>query len=370
MDAGMTLFDDVAGECATEGTPRRIFHPRVARERIERVARLCEDLGRSSVRVVPGYSVKTNPRAELVQAAREHGFHAETISSDERRWAARNGFGPERTIANGPEPIRAGSAPLAFAFADGVEAFARNVRDRVATVQGIRLRPSMIRSRFGVPVDDERMLRAAVASSPSDVMLGIGFHVRREDYDGASWRDVAADVLDRANALAEQTQRTVLAFDIGGGWTPEEFDRDFAADVRWLVERLAAALSACRTLIAEPGQAICTPAEALLTEVLEVRERAGRREAIVDAAYSDWPQMHAYPHRVYGVRGERLERLKRGPDRIGGRTCLEYDAVDGLLLPAGLQAGDRLLIADVGSYDHSMAFDFARGGDARTVHSD
>ncbi len=336
---------------------------------MEHVARLCKVLGRPPLRVVPGYSFKTNSRTELVQAAREHGFLAETISPEERIWAVRNGFGAERTIANGPEPIPAGSAPLAFAFADGVEAFVRNVRDRVARVAGVRLRPSMIRSRFGVPVDDEPMLHAAVASSPRDTVLGLGFHARREDYHGASWRDVAADVLDRAVALGEQTERAIVAFDIGGGWTPEQFDDDFADDVRWLVERLMTAVPACRTLIAEPGQAISTPAEALLTQVLEVRERGRRREAIVDAGFCDWPQMHAYPHRVYAIGAGKWEPLGHGPDRIGGRTCLEYDVVDGVRLPPGLRAGDRLLIADVGSYDHSMAFAFARGEGTQTVHS-
>jgi diaminopimelate decarboxylase len=366
----MTVFDDVPTERMTEETPQRIFRRRAARERIAHVGRLCEMLGRSPLRVVPGYSVKTNPRAELVQAAQERGFLAETISADERAWAERNGYGPNRTIANGPEPIAAGGEPLAFAFADSVEAFARNVRRRVARVAGVRLRPAMIASRFGVPIEDEAMLRAAIVSTPRGTALGFGFHARREDFKGASWRDVASDVLDRAIALGQQTRRAIVAFDIGGGWTPEQFDRDFEADVRWLVQRLATAVPTCRALIAEPGQAICTPAEALLTQVLEVRERGARREAIVDAAFSDWPQMHAYAHRVYAVRAGRWELLGRGADRLGGRTCLEYDVVDGLRLPATLRPGDRLLIADVGSYDHSMAFDFARREGTRTAHSD
>jgi diaminopimelate decarboxylase len=366
----MTVFDDVPTERTTDETPRRIFRLRAARERIAHIGRLCEVLGRPPLRVVAGYTLKTNPRAELVQAAQERGFLAVTISADERAWAIRNGYGSNRTIANGPEPIAAGGEPLAFAFADSVEAFVRNLRRRVARVAGVRLRPTMIASRFGVPIDDATMLRAAIVSSPRATVLGFGFHARREDFKGASWRDVATDVLDRAIVLSEQTQRAIVAFDIGGGWTPEQFDRDFAADVRWLVKRLAAAVPTCRTLIAEPGQAICTQAEALLTKVLEVRERRARREAIVDAGFSDWPHMHDSAHRVYAIRAGRWELLGRGADRIGGRTPLEYDAVEGLRLPAGLRPGDRLLIADVGSYDHSMAFNFARGEETRTVHSD
>ena len=44
---------------------------------------------------------------------------------------------------------------------------------------------------------------------------------------------------------------------------------------------------------------------------------------------------------------------------MGGRTCLEYDAVDGVQFPSDLVAGDRVRIADTGSYDRSMSFEFA-----------
>ncbi|HEX3464727.1 MAG TPA: hypothetical protein VHS78_11820 [Candidatus Elarobacter sp.] len=360
----MTTAVDLGTLVASERTPRRIFLPLVARERLDYVARLRDVLGRPPVAVIASYSFKTNPRAELVRMAREHGFFAETISPDELRWAADEGFAPEHTIYNGPEPVRElpHAERLGAIFADSVEAFARNVRRDLAHVYGARLRPSMIVSRFGVAVEDERDLCDAVSLTASEARIGISFHARREDYHGATWRDVAGDVLDRAVALQRRTGRRVTAFDVGGGWTPEQFDTDFQGDMRWLVDRVFDELPSCTQLIFEPGQAVCTPTEALLTEVLEVRERRGRREAIVDLGYSDWPEMHAYLHGFFVWRAERWTPLGRGPDRLAGRTCLEYDLIDGLRFPRDLAVGDRLLITGAGSYDHSMAFDFARGG--------
>ncbi len=183
-----------------------------------------------------------------------------------------------------------------------------------------------------------------------------------EDFHGASWRDVAGDVLERAAAIERRTGRHVVAFDVGGGWTPEQFDADFAADMRWVVDRIAALLPHCTRLIAEPGQAVCTPTEAIVTEVLEVRERRGRREAIADVGYADWPEMHSYVHGLFVWRGEALGAAGPRPGPARRPDCLEYDLVDGLRFPADLAAGDRLLITDAGSYDHSMAFTFARGG--------
>lgn len=340
---------------------RRVFRERAARRRFARLARLRETLSRPGLALIFGYSVKTNPRAELMALAREHGCFAEVISREELAWARRCGFTAAATIANGPEPVDPQSEPLAYAFADSVEAFRRNAERGVAAVHGVRLRPARIGSRFGVPAGDEAALRAAIAALHDDRPLAVSFHVRPGDYHGATWRDVAGDVLRRALALERDTGRPVVAFDVGGGLTPAEFDARFGDDAAWLVARLRAELPRCAVLIAEPGQAVATPAEALVADVLEVRERAAAREVIVDAGYPEWSQMHGFVHRLYVERGGRWRRLRAGSDRLGGRTCLEYDLVDGIAFPAGIAPGDRLLVADCGAYDASMAFDFARG---------
>ncbi|MEA2785241.1 MAG: diaminopimelate decarboxylase [Candidatus Eremiobacteraeota bacterium] len=351
-------------------TPHRIFLARAARARIDAVARMRHALSREPLQLVASFSFKTNPRSELLALARDAGFFAETISRDEVSWALGNGFVPERTIYNGPFPLSdtPGAGPLAIVFADSVEAFIRNSNRSAAAVSGIRMRPSMIASRFGIPIEDESELRAAVASGAPDRPFAVSFHARREDFKGASWRDVADDVLQRAVALELSTGRRVSAFNVGGGWTPEEFDAGFESDMRWMVGRIIESLPACTRLFFEPGQAVCTPTEALLTEVAEVRRRRGRQEIIVDIGYPDWPQMHEYAHPVFAWRNERWVPVGPGPDRFGGRTCLEYDMAEGLRFPSDIAPGDRLLIGAVGAYDHSMAFDFARGtsADGRT----
>ncbi len=360
----VAVIDDLAPHATTGTTPRRIFREPVARRRLEQVAALRDELSRPRITVLTGFSFKTNPRRELVRLARRHGFLAETIARDELEWAEQVGFPPEETIYNGPEPLldRKQGERLAYAYADSVEAFVRNARRRVAHVHGVRLRPAMIGSRFGVPVEDDPDLRAAVDGLPAELPIAVSYQARHEDFKGASWRDVAGDVLERAAQIERATGRRVVAFDVGGGWTPAEFDASFAPDIRWTMDRIAELLPHCTRLIAEPGQAVCTPTEAIVTEVLEVRERRGRREAIADVGFSDWPEMHSYVHGLFVGRGEGWVPLGRGPDRLGGRTCLEYDLIDGLRFPPDLAPGDRLLITDVGSYDHSMAFGFARGG--------
>ncbi len=365
----MVDVDDITLPARGARTPYRVFRDRLARQRIDEVARLRDALGHPPLTLVAAFSLKTNPRIELLEIARGRGFFAEAISPDELRWACEAGFEPKRQIYNGPHPLSAGdvNGRLEVAFADSLEAFARNRENGIAKVQGVRLRPSMLDSRFGVPVEDDAALQAAVAAAPADAPIGVSFHARREDFHGAGWRDVAADVLRRAVALEARTGRRVVAFDVGGGWTPEELDATFEADIGWLAERIRASLTSCTRLIVEPGQAVCTPAEALIATVLEVRDRGARREVVVDAGYPDWPQMHSYAHGFFAETNAGWESVGSGPDRLLGRTCLEYDLIAGLRFPPGVRAGDRVLITGTGSYDHSMAFDFARGARPRTA---
>jgi diaminopimelate decarboxylase len=363
---------DIGSPGAYRATPHRIFRRDTAVERLEAVAALRDSLNRPGLTFVAGYSFKTNPRAEMLAAARHQGYHAEVISPDELRWAGESGFSRERTIYNGPYPLRdlGGGAPIDIVFADSVEAFERNARRRIARLQGVRMRPSMIPSRFGVPLEDDAALAVVAGSLEPPAPLAVSFHARRGDFRGASWRDVADDVIQRAVRVQARSGRSIAAFDVGGGWTPAEFDADFVADMTWLLDRVVPAFPRCTHVMFEPGQAVCTPAEALITEVLEVRRRHGRREVVVDAGYPDWPQMHEYVHGLYAWRDGDWQRMGAGPDRILGRTCLEYDAIEGLRLPHGLQERERILITDTGSYDHSMSYDFARGAGAQRPPTD
>ena len=51
------------------------------------------------------YSVKTNPRDELIDLALRHGLDVEVISEAEWRHVRARGFGPGRILYNGPRPL-------------------------------------------------------------------------------------------------------------------------------------------------------------------------------------------------------------------------------------------------------------------------
>ncbi len=339
----------------------RIFCQRTADERFAHVANLCEVAGDARICVIAAYSVKTNPHELMLAAARRHGFCAEVISDSEASWAEHRGFNPGSIIYNGPHSPASRNDQIGLVFADSLEAFARARRLGLANLIGIRLRPAMLKtSRFGIPVEEDDDVAAQLREFPS--RLGVSMHVRRGDYGRATWRDLCDDLIGRGMRFERETNCEIVAFDAGGGWEPQQFDREFASDAQWLVARLRATLPAVRTLIVEPGQAIATPVEAIATTVIEVRRRPGRIEVVIDLGHGDWPSQHEYDHGfAVALNGGEWRPIDCGGDRLSGNTCLEYDFIDGLRFPRDVAVGDGILVRNTGSYDRSMAFPFGRG---------
>ena len=352
------------GRASAFETPCRIFVQEFADEAFEWVAGACTRISTGrGIRLRAAYSVKTNPRREMLNAAHRAGLSAEVISPDEIAWARRCGFSGDRLIVNGPHrPQSIAGGPALVAFADSVEAFGYNARDSIGRIHGIRVRPPGIESRFGIAVEDLERLTAPVLRLDEDAELGASFHVRHEDYGGASWRSIVGSVIDFASTLQERTGRPVVVFDAGGSWEPAMLVQAFEGDFPWLLDTLQRRLPGVQSAYIEPGQSIATPVELLVATVVEVRDRRSHREVIVDAGYPELSQMRSYKHRIFGRAGDSWRVLDDGADRIGGRTCLEYDLLSSdVELPAGITEGDLLAVADCGSYDESMAFAFAEG---------
>lgn len=344
-------------------TPYRAFLPSAAENRYAAIASHLKGLGDSPpVRLAT--SVKTNPDPQLLAVARRHEAYAEVISPAELALALQSGFPANEIIYNGPFRLDGHKVPepLGFAFADSIEALDRYLHQAGARVCGVRLRQPQVPSRFGVDVARlDEIARLVRAAGPE--RFAVSFHVRPEDYGGHRWSSLAYDVLDAAVVLAEATGTTIVAFDGGGGWTPDAFDALLESELGEVAAAIGKRLPSVRELILEPGQAMATPTAALITSIIEVRHGDGHRDVVVDATVALLPKIDAYPHRVYAVDRHDAIPLSSGPDRILGCACLEHDILArGVALPQCVSEGDRIVIADCGSYDASMAFAFAGHG--------
>ena len=368
------LRDDLDGAAIDAlDTPRRLLLPRTARGRFARVEEAIASQAGGRVEVGFGYSVKTNPHPTLLALADAAGMFAEVISAAEMRRALASGFPAERIILNGPASQwpdgPPADGPLMAAFADSPQAFERWMchGPPAARYLGIRLRPVAFDSRFGTGLGSVERFAEIVAilrALPEEQALGLHFHFASDVLGPARWREVFEGVTHWAAAIEQSVGRPVRCLDMGGGYFPDDFDRELLPRLGEMTAAAAALLPGLERFFLEPGKAMAQPSMALVTTVLEVRRgRDGTSEAVVDAAISELPMAPFYPHRVYRrtAQGE-WEGVAGGRDRLVGRICMETDILaSDLLLPEGLQPGDRLVIGDAGAYDASMAYNFGRG---------
>ncbi len=351
----------LSSECAgVRATPERKFLPAVARASFEQLTTLLANFERFRI----AYSVKTNPRNEILELAHSLGLHVEVISPHEFEHVRRRGFEPNAILYNGPWPV--GELDVAIAFADSIEAFARNCERSFPTAHGVRLRPDGVTSRFGVPSGESERLVELIGNSSKIAALAVSFFVRSQDLGRRTWSAVAQEIIQRAAALQTRTGKPIVAVDLGGGCSPREFDDRVSEDYPKIAKLAAAALPKLRDVFIEPGQELATALEVLIVRVLEVRRRPRGTDIVVDSGLPAMPHIVDRPHRVFVNRQNRWLKLASGNDRILGNICMEDDVVHSdVALPENIAEGDVLVIADVGAYDSSMAFGFAGGRQPR-----
>jgi diaminopimelate decarboxylase len=326
-----------------------------------------------SRRVEIAYSIKTDPDLRLLHAAREHGFLAEAITAAEMRRAIETGFTGDQIILNGPAkrwPPSAAPLQTFAAFADSLgelTALAELAGSGALSTRylGPRVRPPVVASKFGVQLGDYGTfsgLVGALRRLPASTPVGLHVHWASSEAGHETWFAAIEATLEWGRCLQDLTGRAIACLDLGGGWQPDDFDAAFLPRLSELVAHCHAELDALEVIVLEPGRALVQPLAVVETTVLELRRGSGAREIVVDASLAEVPRASVYPHRVLSRGAGGWYQWGRGPDRMLGRLCMEDDVLRaGVALPDDVQAGTRVLIADAGAYDRSMAYSFGRG---------
>jgi diaminopimelate decarboxylase len=309
-----------------------------------------------------GYSVKTNPQPEYLREALRCGFYAETISGGEVQQALKHGFTAQQVVYNGPIPASRLHVMPKYVFADSVESFAANARALGDSIVGVRLRPPRIHSHFGVPPTRVDELIAAVRGSGRPE-IGVSFQIREEDYGAYDLRRLVDVVTETAQRIERESGARIVAFDAGGGHSPQSFDKHAKDDdFGYMCSHVSDRLTSVREFLIEPGQELDLSLQAMIAPVLEARSTAEGPEIVVDAGHPDFPYLQQAPHRFFLRRNDTLEQLDGGPGRIIGRSCLEYDVIaQNVRLPTDVGTQDAIVIADIGAYDASTQYAFAMG---------
>lgn len=333
-------------------------------------------------RALVAYAMKANGNPAIVGLLAGLGAGADVVSAGELHWALAAGVPADRIVMSG---VGKSDAEIRMALDRGIRAIhveSEPELERVAEIAratgqrariGLRINPDvdpkthpyiatgLHDTKFGLEIDVARRLLSRIVADPFLDLVTIASHIGSQIPEASSIGEaVAISAAFAREAMAAGAN--VRAIDAGGGWPIAYGDEDraaephaaFGAAIRGALER--AGLAELEVTI-EPGRALVGDAGVLLTRVVFVKEQAGKRFVIVDAAMTELvrPALYDAYHAIVPVSAR-----AGAPSAcdVVGPVCETGDffARDRSLPP--LARGDLLAIRGTGAYGASMASEY------------
>lgn len=330
------------------------------------------------------YAVKANSNLHLLRRLAARGSGADIVSGGELVRALRAGVPADKIVFSGvgktdAELVSALDAGIRAIHVesvpelDALEAIARD-RGRQAPI-ALRVNPNVDAethpyiatgihgTKFGLELDVARALLPRLVSSPHLSLEAVACHIGSQLGSAAPMAD-AVEILAAFALECVEAGAKLRSIDAGGGWPIAYGDED-APPPPWhevgaaIAEglRRGGAADLGLELVVEPGRAFVGDAGGLLTRVIFVKEQAGRRFVIVDAAMSELirPALYDAYHAIMPV--VRRPGPATAADLVGP-ICETGDFLAlGRALPP-LSRGDLVLLRGAGAYGMSMASNY------------
>lgn len=323
------------------------------------------------------YSMKTNPRPDLLEVVRNAGLGIECISLSELAAAQRLGFAADACTLNGPGkwwPSKLLSAVQepAIVNCDSVQDLARTIdvlkaRGWESCTLGVRVSPPGMCSRFGMDLEDAEIaesLQKLLQRVPDERPLGIHIHYAQSAIGAETWVNMVRKASELVARAFGDAVRRLVHFDLGGGWRAGELG-SLEMGLRSACGSVRETLGTVRSFQIEPGKHLAEDCGFVVCRVLGRRGvGADSDDLVVTASCAEVPDVASFVHRMLWRKasGGPWRLVEGGPSRVLGRLCMEADVLSrGVSLPPGLDQGDLIAICDTGAYDASMAFSFGTG---------
>ncbi|MCB1251882.1 MAG: alanine racemase [Austwickia sp.] len=347
------------------------------------------------------FSYKTAPVPAVLRELHALGVGAEVISEQELELAHRLDVPGSQLIYNGPVKS---DASLACAIRN--DAFLININHREeirrvnAAAQGVGKRAQVgLRigvgigwaSQFGEQAPEPALAacREIVAASHLDL---VGLHVHLGFLNSPDQlHHLVSTSADFAALLSRELGVEIQYLDIGGGlWTPSvrhltggelrrnevlEWDLvrpdpttrysvpQYVADAhRFVRDCFATHGLPAPQILMEPGRAMCSPAQLLVTQVVGTKAAGDRDYLVLDAGINIADALQGEFHEIFAVRAPRAPREHKY--KLVGPICVPSDCIRSTWYGPRVAVGDYLAIMDTGAYfvPWSNSFSFPRPG--------
>jgi diaminopimelate decarboxylase len=374
---GSLLCDGVSLSriAASEGTPLYVYSAATITERYRAI-----DDAFSSYPHALHYALKANSTLAIARLLRGLGAGADANSGGEIDVALRAGFIPPQIVFTG---VGKTDAELAYAIDLGVRTInaeshgelerietlgrERQTRARVALRINAdidarshpHISTGLRNNKFGIAISDVRALCGAMRGREGLEIVGLHSHVGSQIMDLTPLRRAAEALVSLARELREDGV-VIDHLDVGGG-LGVSYDGGPAPSAR---EYADAVLPVVREsglmLILEPGRNIVAPAGALLSRVVDVKQRPdGKLFVILDAGMTELlrPMLYGAFHRI--VPAERSGGEETVCD-IVGPLCESSDTLGTDRTLPRPRVGDLMAVLDAGAYGAVMASNYNR----------
>jgi diaminopimelate decarboxylase len=329
------------------------------------------------------YAVKANGNLSILSRLAAAGAGADIVSGGELARALKAGFAADRIVFSGvgktEDEIRAaldaGVRSLHAESEHEIDAIERVAQSRGQRAPiALRVNPDVdanthpyiatgLRgSKFGLALDEARRILPRLLRSRHLTLDGLACHIGSMVLSPEPIGDAVEIVARFARECVDLGAQPSM-LDAGGGWPIVYGDEDAAAAPyarfgRTVIDAIqrGSAGPLGLTVVIEPGRSIVGDAGVLLTRVLYVKEQAGKRFVVVDAAMTELirPALYGAYHAIVPVH-EADAAAPRAPADVVGPVCESADflALDRELPPLG--PGALLAIRGTGAYCASMA---------------
>ena len=332
---------------------------------VARFTTIAEAFGTDAVH----YATKANPHPALIAALVRAGSRFDVASPAEVDLCLNAGADPAHLVYSNPIKRR---ADIRYAAGRGVSIFAADTVEEIAKLAEAAPGAAVLARLATSGAGSDWPLSGKFGCAGADVVpllrfaaerglqaAGVSFHVGSQQCDPQRWRAPIAQAAAAYRELQAEGLRPWL-LDIGGG-LPAAHEGDYPC-FQTYVDTIHQALDDYFAeprprLIIEPGRGVVGDAGALVTEVVGVSWRGGRRWVYLDAGiYSGLVETLGEAIR-YRLTTDRDDD-PRGPVVLAGPTC---DSVDVLYertpvqLPLSLREGDRVVFGSAGAYTSSYS---------------